>query len=216
MKKPRRLFPVLFVTGLTCGCSNWVNQYGTAPEQVLGDENTVKVILPENAPAIWRHYHRLPDGEHQKEILLEHLGIDIIAKLGTPVIAPANGHVVGSFFEPLYGNHVVIDHGKEEAGLRVNTRFFHLQKRLVEKGDTVVRGQQIGTLGRTGLLAGMVPHLHYELAREIDSGRIEAMNPNVYWMNGVGLVTCFDKEKQWPDQPFKTVYPVVCRGVKWQ
>ena len=198
------------------GCSSFVDKYGTAPEIVDRDENTIDVILPENAPSISQHYRRLTEDNPPKNTLHEHLGIDIIAKPGTPIIAPANGRVVGSFFEPMYGNHIVIDHGEDEAGLRVNTRFYHLQKRLVKKGDTVVRGQQIGTLGRTGLLAGGLPHLHYELAREVSRNRLEAIDPNAYWMNGVGLVTCFDKAKQWTDQPFRTVYPVVCRDVEWE
>ena len=210
------LIGMIVITCLTSGCRSFVNKYGTAPEIVERNENTIDVVLPKNAPAIWQHYLRYPADTEKKDKVTEHLGIDIIAEVGTPVIAPAKGRVIGSFFEPVYGNHIVIDHGKDEAGLEVNTRFYHLQKRLVRKGDTVVRGQQIGTLGRTGILAGGLPHLHYELAREVSPGRVEAMNPNVYWMDGAGVVTCFDKTKQWADQPFRTVYPVICKGVDWR
>jgi murein DD-endopeptidase MepM/ murein hydrolase activator NlpD len=211
-----RLLALLLAASLTGGCSNWANQYGTAPEKVDRGENTMEVVLPPNAPAIWQHYRPLSGNKDQKDVGNEHLGIDILATVGTPVIAPAGGRVVGSYFEPLYGNHIVIDHGREEAGLRVHTRFLHLQERLVDKGETVARGQQIGTVGRTGVLAGLIPHLHFELAREIDSGRVEAMDPNIYWMGGVGVVTCIDKTAEWPDEPFRTVYPVICRDVEWR
>jgi len=50
------------------------------------------------------------------------------------------------------GIEFVIDHGDNKDGLRINTQYKHLQTQLVRVGDTVMRGQQIGTLGRTGVL----------------------------------------------------------------
>lgn len=198
------------------GCST-AGSYGTVKDYVNGEHGAIKVSLPDNAPSIRRGFHPVPVDKDRRSPPTEHLGIDILGAAGTPVIAPAKGLVASSFFEPMYGNHVVIAHGEDEQGLQVHTRFLHLQKRWVKEGDAVERGQQIGTLGRTGFLAGGITHLHYELAREDPaSGRIKAMDPNAYWVNGAGRVTCFDSSKQWLDEPFSTTYPVVCKGIDWE
>jgi murein DD-endopeptidase MepM/ murein hydrolase activator NlpD len=51
---------------------------------------------------------------------------------------------------------VLIDHGN---GFR--TKFDHLKKSLVKKGDLVTRGQVIGLVGNSGRSTG--PHVHYEI-----------------------------------------------------
>ena len=83
-----------------------------------------------------------------------HLGIDYQGAPGSPVFAANRGVValVDTFF--LAGRVVYIDHGGG-----VVTGYFHLTKALVAKGDTVERGQQIGTVGATGRVTG--PHLHW-------------------------------------------------------
>ena len=83
-----------------------------------------------------------------------HVGLDIIAEIGTPVLAVAPGTVVLSDFEPMFGNRVEILHGENEKGEWVKSRYLHLQKRMAVPGDEVMRGQVIGSLGRSGLLAG--------------------------------------------------------------
>ena len=83
-----------------------------------------------------------------------HLGVDYQGAPGSPVFAANRGVValVDTFF--LAGRVVYIDHGGG-----VVTGYFHLTKPLVAKGDTVERGQQIGTVGATGRVTG--PHLHW-------------------------------------------------------
>jgi len=83
-----------------------------------------------------------------------HLGVDFRGKTGEPVKAANRGIValVDNFF--LAGNVVYIDHGDG-----VVTAYFHLSKTLVQKGDTVSRGQEIGLVGATGRVTG--PHLHW-------------------------------------------------------
>jgi murein DD-endopeptidase MepM/ murein hydrolase activator NlpD len=85
-----------------------------------------------------------------------HLGEDYSAPAGTPVLAPAGGVVV--LAEPLFvrGNAVVVDHGRG-----VFTGYWHLEQLSVKAGDTVTAGQQLGTVGSTGLSTGA--HLHWEL-----------------------------------------------------
>jgi murein DD-endopeptidase MepM/ murein hydrolase activator NlpD len=85
-----------------------------------------------------------------------HQGLDIVARVGTPVMASAPGVVVKSGYEALYGNTVVIDHG---AGYR--SVYAHLSSCSVEEGACVNRGEELGKVGSTGRSTG--PHLHYEV-----------------------------------------------------
>lgn len=85
-----------------------------------------------------------------------HEGIDISNNVGTPVVAPADGTVVYAGDREGYGKVLVISHGY---GLM--TRYGHLAEYSVQVGDTVTRGQHIGSVGRTGRTTG--PHLHYEV-----------------------------------------------------
>ncbi len=178
--------------------------------QVTPDAANVRVgsiSLPEGAPTIAQGYNPRPSDDSGASPGAGHEGIDIYAGRGTPVIAPASGLVIDSYHEPFYGNHIVIDHGRDENGKVIRSKFLHLDTRLIEKGEVVIRGEKIGTLGSSGILASY-PHLHFEIRV---GPRSESRNPHSYWFNGVGAVTCFDKSKEWPDIPFKTTYPVVCR-----
>jgi murein DD-endopeptidase MepM/ murein hydrolase activator NlpD len=85
-----------------------------------------------------------------------HKGIDIATKVGTPVITPADGIVVSVGKEGNYGKVIVINHG-----YNMKTRYAHLHKFRVKKGDLVKRGDIIGEVGISGRCTG--PHLHYEV-----------------------------------------------------
>lgn len=171
------------------------------------------VFIPKNAPSISQGY--LPERYDAMTMRTypSHQGLDIIAKAGTPVMASADGEVVRSYFDLFYGKRVTINHGKDANGQFIQSRYFHLKKIVVKKGDVVVRGQQIGTLGRTGLLAGF-PHLHYEIrvSDPLAPTQFVSTNPHRFWADGVGIVTCFEKGRQWPVRPFHTTYPVPCLG----
>lgn len=170
------------------------------------------IFLPENAPTIAQGFNPQPSDGSEPKPGAGHEGIDIYAKTGTPVIAPASGIVIDSYYEPFYGNHIVIDHGRDEIGRFIRSTLLHLDTRLVEKGKVVIRGEKIGTLGSTGLLASY-PHLHFEIRVRDNSNRhiTTPLNPHRFWFDGVGVVTCFDKSKEYQDIPFRTTYPVVCR-----
>ena len=88
------------------------------------------------------------------EIKSRHTGTDFAGAVGTPVSAAGRGVValVADFY--LAGRAVYIDHG---AGLV--TAYFHLSRSDVAEGDTVVTGQRIGAVGRSGRVTG--PHLHW-------------------------------------------------------
>jgi murein DD-endopeptidase MepM/ murein hydrolase activator NlpD len=97
-----------------------------------------------------------------------HEGIDIMANPGTRVLAPSSGSVafVGSTHD--YGNTILLDHGNE-----IRTRFGHLERITVSRGQKVERGEIIALSGNTGRSTG--PHLHYEI---IVRGR--PVNPRPY------------------------------------
>jgi murein DD-endopeptidase MepM/ murein hydrolase activator NlpD len=85
-----------------------------------------------------------------------HEGLDISNRLGTPVIAPADGIVSATGKDFSYGNVVVVSHG-----FGVTTHFYHLSKILVSAGQKMKRGDKIAEVGTTGKSTG--PHLHYEV-----------------------------------------------------
>jgi len=85
-----------------------------------------------------------------------HGAIDIAASRGTPIKAAAGGVVILARYYGLAGRTVFIDHG---GGM--TTLYFHMDKILVSVGQTVVTGDQIGTVGSTGRSTG--PHLHFEV-----------------------------------------------------
>lgn len=85
-----------------------------------------------------------------------HSGMDIRADYGSPVLSTAEGVVRFSGYHQYLGHVVKIDHG-----YGVETWYGHLSKRLVQKGDTVKRGQAIGHVGSSGRSTG--PHIHYEV-----------------------------------------------------
>jgi murein DD-endopeptidase MepM/ murein hydrolase activator NlpD len=85
-----------------------------------------------------------------------HFGYDLAAVQQGPVPAANSGVVV--FAGPLliYGNAVVVDHG-----LGLQTLYAHLSSIAVKEGDPVVKEQELGRTGSTGLALG--DHLHYEV-----------------------------------------------------
>jgi murein DD-endopeptidase MepM/ murein hydrolase activator NlpD len=93
-----------------------------------------------------------------------HSGIDIPARRGAAVSAPAAGNVVDVGEYVLSGRTLVIDHGQG-----VYSAYFHLDTTLVRKGDQVRAGRTIARVGSTGLSTG--PHLHYAIyvhGRDVD------------------------------------------------
>ena len=88
-----------------------------------------------------------------------HSGMDFSAQLGTEAYATGDGVVLEVEQNQWgYGNLVVIDHG-----YGYKTRYAHLQKILVRKGQKVKRGQRVGLIGDSGKTTGV--HLHYEVLK---------------------------------------------------
>ncbi|WP_457636464.1 peptidoglycan DD-metalloendopeptidase family protein [Persephonella sp.] len=85
-----------------------------------------------------------------------HPGVDLRAKIRTPVFSTANGIVEYAGKKGAYGKMVIIQHN-----YGFKTIYGHLSKIKVKTGDFVEKGQLIGFSGNTGLING--PHLHYEV-----------------------------------------------------
>lgn len=88
-----------------------------------------------------------------------HEGLDIVGDTWTPIYAPASGLVIVAGPSGFYGNCVDIDHGNG-----YTTRFGHMSRLLVSKGQLIKRFDLIGYMGRTGRATGT--HLHYEVHRD--------------------------------------------------
>lgn len=85
-----------------------------------------------------------------------HYGLDMGGAYKSPVYATAPGVVTFAGWKGNYGRFVEIDHG---AGIK--TRYGHLNKTLVKKGQTIKFREKIGLLGNSGRSTGA--HLHYEV-----------------------------------------------------
>lgn len=88
-----------------------------------------------------------------------HLGIDLAAAKGTPILASKGGTVIyaGREFKG-YGKMVLVESGDGWA-----TLYAHFDKILVAEGQKVQQGEVIGGMGRTGRATGV--HLHFEIRK---------------------------------------------------
>ncbi|MFK7816252.1 MAG: M23 family metallopeptidase [Gammaproteobacteria bacterium] len=102
-----------------------------------------------------------------------HYGIDIAAPVGTIVSAPAAGVV--TYVEDMYfsGKTLVVDHGHN-----LSSSFLHLDKILVQVGDTVAQGEEIAHVGASGRVTGA--HLDWRMNwhdQRIDPGLLMDLAP---------------------------------------
>ncbi len=93
----------------------------------------------------------------------QHRGIDIGAPAGAPVLAPASGTVSFAGTVPVSGRTVTI---KTTDGYSVTLT--HLGSMSVQRGETVVEGVAVGTIGPSGEVEHDVPYLHLGIRRSED------------------------------------------------
>jgi murein DD-endopeptidase MepM/ murein hydrolase activator NlpD len=93
---------------------------------------------------------------NNSDFIYFHSGLDFCGGEGLQIFAPADGVVV--FAGPLIvrGNATIIDHGHG-----VYSGIWHQSQILVNVGDKVTQGQEIGIVGGTGRVTGA--HLHWEV-----------------------------------------------------
>lgn len=85
-----------------------------------------------------------------------HLGTDLASVAQAPILAANPGKVVFSGYFGLYGGCVILDHG-----LGVLTLYGHMSSVSAQVGQSVIRGEEIGRSGKTGMSGG--DHLHFEV-----------------------------------------------------
>jgi murein DD-endopeptidase MepM/ murein hydrolase activator NlpD len=85
-----------------------------------------------------------------------HNGTDFSMPVGTPIVSIGDGRVEAVREHPYAGKYVVIKHDNT-----YSTRYLHMSRIQVSKGQTVLKGQKIGLSGQSGRVTG--PHLHFEL-----------------------------------------------------
>lgn len=92
-----------------------------------------------------------------------HRGDDLCAAEGTEIRAAADGVVLAAQEHYSYGIFVELDHGTDADGLRWATLYAHMQKCIVQPGQTVTAGQVIGYLGHTGNTTGNACHFEMQV-----------------------------------------------------
>lgn len=85
-----------------------------------------------------------------------HNGTDFATPVGAPIYSTGDGRVIAVRNHPYAGKYLVIEHNSV-----YKTRYLHLHRFLVKKGQQVKRGQKIALAGATGRITG--PHLHFEV-----------------------------------------------------
>ena len=158
---------------------------------------TLLQLIPNGSPIVyagitskfgWRIHPTL----NKKEF---HRGLDMKAKMNTPVYAPADGIVEWAGFHKSsgFGNLIILAHSY---GFR--TSFGHLNKIMVKSRQCVRKGTLIAYTGNSGMSSG--PHLHYEVRF-----LYKAINPYYFvkW-NVKNYSEIFEKEKIIPWQSLIT------------
>jgi murein DD-endopeptidase MepM/ murein hydrolase activator NlpD len=91
-----------------------------------------------------------------------HQGVDLLAEIGTPILASRSGIVTSAKQIRGMGKYVVIKH----FGGYI-TLYGHLSAIYVHKGQIIFRGKIIGLVGKTGNAnyRNILPHVHFELRK---------------------------------------------------
>jgi murein DD-endopeptidase MepM/ murein hydrolase activator NlpD len=113
-----------------------------------------------------------------------HAGLDLAARTGTEIHAPADGVVLFAGRYSLqrsvawwrYGNLVILGHGEHFL-----TLYGHCDEVRVAKGQQVSQGQVLATVGSTGMSTS--PHLHYEVRRLDGEGSFRPVDPRIYFLD---------------------------------
>ena len=135
--------------GMNANAAAWYSSLGPVPT----------VLRPGQPPG-------QPNGRATSSLMM-HAGVDLVAAIGTPILAAADGVVAGAAPNGGYGNWIRIDHAGQLA-----TVYGHLSAFApgIGPGSVVTQGEVIGFVGSTGRSTGA--HVHFEV---LANGR--AVNP---------------------------------------
>jgi murein DD-endopeptidase MepM/ murein hydrolase activator NlpD len=128
-----------------------------------------------------------------------HAGLDLAARAGTPVRAPAEGVVRWAGEPPTgageawwrLGRLVVLQHGDGYL-----TVFGHCDRTLVRAGQRVAAGAPIATVGASGWTP--TPRLHYEVRRRTGDGEWRAIDPVTVALEPAFVAAAADAERAVP------------------
>jgi murein DD-endopeptidase MepM/ murein hydrolase activator NlpD len=131
-----------------------------------------------------------------KEYDGSHVGVDIRAPIGTPVLAIANGVVVKTKFDETGdGKYIVIRHENVVFGGESQTlysSYLHLAEIAVEEGQKISKGAVIGKVGMTGITT--TPHLHFQIDTKLSPFHpywpftfLEAKKANVDFFEAINI-----------------------------
>lgn len=112
-----------------------------------------------------------------------HLGIDLAAPKGTPILSSHSGTVIytGREFKG-YGKMVMIEDSNGWA-----TLYAHFNKILVQEGQKIAQGEILGEMGQTGRATGV--HLHFEIRKKMGP-----VDPLPYLPNGEAVSKILEKK----------------------
>lgn len=130
--------------------------------QVL-EQLELQESLYRSTPSIYPTYGRISEGFGWRTHPITksrnfHNGLDFANILGTPIYATADGVITEIGRKKYFGLYIEIKHK-----FGYTTKYAHLHKILVEREQTVKRGQIIAQMGNSGRSTGA--HLHYEILR---------------------------------------------------
>ena len=135
------------------------------PDAATSDKSSTTRAAPKVATAapvrfVWPIPGKVRRGFAPRSKAASHDGIDLIGAKGDPVRAAAPGLVWYAGKEPnLYGNVVILDHGKGWF-----SAYAKLSRLTVKKGEQVRSGERVGLVGNTGSTA--TTELHFEIRRK--------------------------------------------------
>ncbi len=132
--------------------------------EMAKNKSDMLASIPSIQPIANKDLKRLASGFGMRmhpllKVMRMHAGCDFSAPQGTPIFATGNGKVTSAVFSKTSGNMVKIDHG-----YGYETKYFHMSKFAVKRGQRVKRGDIIGYVGNTGL--SKAPHCHYEVWKD--------------------------------------------------
>lgn len=141
--------------------------------RMANDKEKMWACIPAIQPISNKELNRMASGFGMRmhpiyKVRKMHTGCDFSAPRGTPIYATGDGEVslVRSQYSG-YGKEIEIDHGYGYI-----TKYAHLDRFNVKKGQKVKRGEIIGYVGNTG--SSTAPHLHYEIIK--DRKKVNPMN----------------------------------------
>ena len=140
--------------------------------------------IPEDASRLIETSYRFGSTQFGEKI--PHDGVEMLNPEGTPVLAVADGKVYFSGndrtfkrgrFTNFYGNIIILEHELLNYSVPVYSFYAHLSEININEGETVTRGQEIGSVGATG--KAFTNHLHFEV-RIGDVLLQNARNPELF------------------------------------